>query len=117
MKELHKKALKAYLDMFTIHIDTKTKDTDFHKENEGFYETLFDVAHQIGEKNADLGWELESTSLEEKKQRAHDIIKELRLEVESYVKNNEITLWTEDLLGSLANDLEDIEGSSKAFLK
>ncbi len=117
MKELHKKALKAYLEMFTIHIDTKTKDADFHKENEGFYETLFEVAHKIGEKHADLGGELESSSLEEKKQRAHDIIKELRQEIENYARNNEITLWTEDLLGSLANDLEDIEWSSKAFLK
>lgn len=117
MKELHKKALKAYLEMFTIHIDTKSKDTDFHKENEGYYETLFKVAHEIGEKYTDLWGELESTSLEEKKKRAHEIIKELRQEVEKYKENNEITLWTEDLLGSLANDLEDIEWSSRAFLK
>jgi len=40
----------------------------------------------------------------------------IRFEIESYHKDNEITLWTEDLLWSLANDIEDIEGSSKAFL-
>lgn len=116
MKELHQKALKAYLEMLTIHIDTKSKDTEFHKENEWYYETLFKVAHEIGEKYTDLGWELENTSLEEKKKKAHEIIKNLRQEVENYARNNDLTLWTEDLLWSLANDLENIEWSSKAFL-
>ncbi len=117
MKDLHKKAIEAYIEMLTIHIDTKGKDIDFHKENEGFYETLFNVAHKVWEKYTDLGGELESTSLDEKKQRAHDIIKELIGEIEKYKEENEISLWTEDLLGSLANDLEDIEWSSRAFLK
>jgi len=47
MKELFQKAIKAYIDMLTIHIDTKTTDVVFHKETEKFYETLFDVAHEI----------------------------------------------------------------------
>ncbi|MFC1797789.1 hypothetical protein ACFLY2_01030 [Patescibacteria group bacterium] len=47
MKDLHEKAIKAYIDMLTIHIDTKTTDSTFHEKTEGFYDTLFEVAHTI----------------------------------------------------------------------
>lgn len=117
MKELHLIALKAYLDMFKLHIDTKTKDVLFHKETEVFYEKLFDVAHQIWEKYVDLGWNLEETSLNEKYFKANEIISNLRKEIENFEKNNDLTLWTQDMLWTIASDLEDIEGTSKAFLK
>ncbi len=117
MKELHQKAVKAYLDMLQIHIDTKTSDTDFHKETEVFYETLFNVAHTIWEKYVDLWGKLTNETLEQKKQRANDIVVNMRQEIEAYNKNNEISLWTEDLLGSHANSLEDMEGSFRALLK
>lgn len=117
MKDLYFTALKAYTDMLTLHIATKTSDNPFHKESESFYETLFDVAHKIWEKNIDLWWELVDLSLEDKKKKATEIIQNLLSEIESFKENNKITLWTEDLLGSLANSLEDIWWSSKAFLK
>ncbi len=117
MKELHLKAIKAYVDMLSIHIDTKTTDAVFHKETEAWYETLFDVAHEIWEKYVDLGGKLSDTSLDEKMKEANKIIKNLRKDIEDYKKNNEISLWTDDLLGSLANSLENIEGNSKGFLK
>jgi hypothetical protein len=47
MKNLYKKALEAHNAMLELHIDTKTSDAIFHKETETFYETLFDVAHEI----------------------------------------------------------------------
>lgn len=117
MKELHLLALKAYLDMLKLHIDTKTKDVVFHKETEVFYEKLFDVAHQIWEKYVDLGWSLEETSLNEKYFKANEIISNLRKEIENFEKNNDLTIWTQDMLWTIASDLEDIEGTSKAFLK
>jgi len=33
------------------------------------------------------------------------------------MKNNDVTLWTEDLLGSIANKLENIEWDSRCFIK
>jgi len=116
MKELHLKAIKAYIDMLSIHIDTKTKDTVFHKETEDFYNSLFDIAHKIWEKYVDLWWSLSETSLEDKKNKANSIIENLRKEIENYKENNEVSLWTEDLLWTLASDLEDIEWTSKSFL-
>ena len=117
MNDLYFKALKAYTEMLTLHINTKTTDNPFHKESESFYETLFDITHKIWEKHVDLWWDLIELSLEEKKKKAHDIIKTLKKEIEDYKENNKVTLWTEDLLGSLANSLEDIQWSAKAFLK
>lgn len=117
MKELHLKAIKAYIEMLSIHIDTKTSDSEFHKDTESFYETLFEVAHKIWEKHVDLWGKLSDDNLEYKKKKANEIIVNIRKEIENYKENNEVTLWTEDLLWSLANSLEDIEWTSRAFLK
>ena len=40
---------QLYTDMLDLHIGTKTNDIVFHKASEGFYETLFDVLHQVKE--------------------------------------------------------------------
>ena len=117
MKELYKKALEAYIKMLEIHIDTKTTDLVFHEKTWDFYEKLFDVAHQIWERYVDLDGKINETSIEEKKIQANKIIKELKAEIENYQKNNDLTLWTDDLLWWLADDLEDIEWTSKAFLR
>ncbi len=117
MKDLHLKAIKAYIEMLTIHIDTKTIDTEFHKETEIFYENLFEVAHKIWEKYVDLWGKLSENSLEEKKIKANSIIENIKKEIEDYKNNNKVSLWTEDLLWSLANSLENIEWTSKSFLK
>lgn len=117
MKNLYTKALNAYTEMLSLHIATKTTDNPFHKESESFYDTLFEVAHKIWEKHVDLWGDLFDISLEEKKKRALEIIVNLKKEIENYKENNKVSLWTEDLLGSLANSLEDIEWNSKAFLR
>ncbi len=117
MKELYQKALKAYLEMLEIHIDTKTTDVVFHEKTGDFYEKLFEVAHSIWERYVDLDGKLREDSLEEKKKRANEIISNLKKEIETYHEKNEITLGTEDLLGGLADELEDIEGTSKGFIR
>ncbi len=119
MKKLYKKAIEAYVEMLMIHIETKTKDHVFHKITEDFYETLFDIAHDIWEKNVDLGNNLSENKLDSNKakERANEIISKLRKDIEEYKNENEITLGTEDLLGSIANKLEQIEWDSKSFLK
>lgn len=117
MKELYKKALKAYLEMLEIHIDTKTTDVVFHEKTGDFYEKLFSVAHQLWERYVDLDGSLRNDSLDDKKKRVQEIISELRVEIENYQANNELSLWTDDLLWWLADELEDIEGTSKGFLR
>ncbi len=116
MKDLYLKAIKAYIEMLEIHIDTKTKDLLFHEKTADFYEKLFDTAHQIWERYVDLDGNLRDDSIESKKKRANEIIKNLKKEIEDYEKNNKLTLWTQDLLWGLADELEDIEWTSKAFL-
>lgn len=117
MKNLYEKALQAHWEMLKLHINTKTKDNLFHKASEEFYETLFEVAHKIWEKHVDLWWELSSNSLEDMRINANEIITDLKKEIEDYKRNNEVSLWTEDLLWTLASDLEDIEWTSRSFLK
>lgn len=117
MNDLYFKALKAYTEMLTIHINTKTTDNPFHNESESFYETLFDITHKIWEKHVDLWWDLIELSTDEKKKKSLEIIQNLLKEIEDYKNNNKVSLWTEDLLGSIANSLEDISWNAKAFIK
>ncbi|MCH8518794.1 hypothetical protein LAT59_03470 [Candidatus Gracilibacteria bacterium] len=116
MEKIFQKALAAHTAMLLLHIDSKTLDHDFHHATEEFYEGLFDTAHEIGEKYVDLGSHHESSDIIVKKQQAFDIIKNLREEIETYARNNTISLGTEDLLGSLVNKLEDMEGTAKSFI-
>lgn len=116
MEKIFQKALEAHTAMLLLHIDSKTLDHDFHQATESFYQGLFDVAHEIGEKYVDLWSHLETSDIKTKKQQAFDIIKKLREEIDSYARENELTLGTEDLLGGLANKLEDIQWTAKSFI-
>lgn len=116
MKDLYKKALEAYIAMLEIHINTKTTDALFHRETEAMYEKLFETAHSIGERHVDLGWCLTDDDLAKQKQDAYALIKNLRQEMERYTEDNQISIGTEDMLWSLAGDLEDIEGTARGFI-
>ena len=116
MIELFEKAVLAYIEMLKIHINTKTTDIVFHKATEEFYEILFKVAHEIWEKYVDLWGKVIDTNLDKQKNRAYELIDSLRKDIQEYAKNNEITLGTEDLLGSLVNDLENIQWTAKGFI-
>ena len=115
MKKLYKKALKAYIEMLEIHIDTKTKDYAFHKATEEFYEILFKIAHEIGERHVDLWGKLSQDSLATQKKKAKAIIEQLQVEIKNYAENNELSMGTEDLLGSLMGDLDNIAWTVKSF--
>jgi len=116
MNDLYKKAMEAYLEMVSIHIDTKTQDLWFHKTTEEFYDKLFSVAHRIWERYVDLGGKVNELSLQEKKKRANEIISNLLKDIEEYRSKNELTLGTDWLIWWLSDELEDIKWTSKAFL-
>jgi len=117
MKELYLKALQSYIKMLEIHINTKTQDPVFHEKTEEFYEWLFKVAHEIWEKHIDLWWSLKDSDVDSQKEEALNTMKELLNEIEQYKDNNEVTLWSEDLLWSLANDIENMIWTAKSFKK
>lgn len=124
MKSIYNSSLNLYINVLNIHIKTKTSDVVFHQVTEEFYEKLFDVSHKIGEKIIDLGWKLEFSNIEDSKEKTVWDMKEyvykgidsLIKEIENYKKNNEVSLWTEDLLRSIANELEEMRLTAKAFI-
>ncbi len=116
MKDLFKKAMDAYVEMLILHIDTKTMDAEFHEMSARFYETLFNTAHTIGEKYVDLGNKIDKWTLQEKIKLANKLIAEVKVAVEKEEKKKTTSLGTKDLLGTLANDLENIQGTAKSFL-
>ena len=117
MKNLYLKALKAYVEMLEIHIDTKTSDLVFHEKTWDFYEKLFEIAHSIWERYVDLDWKLRDDSLDLKKQKSLEILKNLLKDIEDFWENNKLSYWTDDLLWWIADDLEDLIWTAKWFNK
>lgn len=117
MKNLYLKALKAYLEMLEIHIDTKTSDLVFHEKTWDFYEKLFEIAHSIWERYVDLDWKLRDDSLDLKKQKSLEILKSLLKDIEDFWENNKLSYGTDDLLWWIADDLEDLIWTAKWFNK
>lgn len=116
MNTLFEKAFETYKAMLLLHMDSKTLDNDFHQATEVFYGGLFDIAHEVWEKYVDLWSHHETSDILTKKQQAVWLIASLRKDMEQYVQDNDITLGTEDMLGSLANKLEDLEWTAKSFV-
>ena len=115
MNNLYKKLIVAHNKMLQLHIDTKTKDSWVHEATELFYEGLFDVAHKIGERHVDLWGKIESKSLETMEGEIQQIIVDAKNDIEVYNKENNLSIWTQNLLGTLVNDLENMQGNSKAL--
>lgn len=116
MNELFEKAFAAYTQMLKIHINTKTMDRDFHEATEAFYDTLFKCAHKIWEKHVDLGGRLSGEKLQEEKELALKTLEDFKKELEEFNTKWNISLWTEDLLWSLANDIEFSVGTAKGYV-
>lgn len=116
MQQLFDTAFAAYTQMLKIHINTKTMNRDFHEATEAFYNTLFEAAHKIGEKHVDLGGRLSGEDLQTEKELALKTLKDFRDELEKYNDTADMSLGTEDLIGSLANDIEFDMGTAKGYV-
>lgn len=58
LKKLFLDSLLAYIEMVEIHLDTKTVDKITHELTRDFYELLFNITHEIGERYVDLDGQL-----------------------------------------------------------
>lgn len=106
MKETYIKILKAYLEMLEIHINTKTIDPIFHQKTQEFYEKLFDIAHNLWERFIDLDWKIRNDSIQEQKTRALELLTQSLKDLEDLNSNWNLSLWTQDLVWWLADELE-----------
>jgi DNA-binding ferritin-like protein len=76
------------LRMTELHIGTKTNDVLFHKTSAEFYETLFEVWHQIAEKSQDIGID-SPIDCEVAKKEAYSLLMETKNELEDMINKNE----------------------------
>lgn len=76
-----------YKEMFFLHVNTKTNDIVFHKASEGFYETLFSVAHGVAEAMQDTKM---SSPTDNKKARSqsYNILEKAKKMLETMVESN-----------------------------
>ena len=104
-----------YIRLLCIHIQSLTTGSQFHKDTERAYETLFDTAHPILEMLQALG-AMPTTDCEEDWQEAYDLIEEAKTIVEWLVKSNK-DIWYDNLLRGKLEDLNMLCGTFKQYTK
>ena len=108
--------LKLYVESLKIHIGTKTKCPVFHKFTEEVYDQLFEVFHDLAEKQEDIQ-EGQYTTEDEKeaKQRIYDIVEQVKELVDE--NKGDYTTWYDNLARGLVDKLEFLCGNARAFLE
>lgn len=107
------KLFNLYKKMLLLHIGTKTNDLVFHQASENFYNTLFDVFHQISEKKQDIE-EDEFIDCEEARAGAYLLLKEAKSIAETLIKSK-TTVWIDNLLRGFVDKLEFDIGTARGL--
>ncbi|UFX82741.1 hypothetical protein [Candidatus Absconditicoccus praedator] len=91
MQKLYKDLLQNYIEMLDIHIDCKQTDMPFHEITEEFYEKLFEIAHEIGERHVDDGGRTRDDSVQDQKQKAASLLSDTVQKLESSLENDDLS--------------------------
>lgn len=116
MQELFYLLFNLYRRSVEAHIRSKTECYPFHKFSEQAYLTLFEVAHKIGERSEDICEPINGMDDDAYKMDLYNAIEEAKNKLELYASMNN-SVGTDNLLRGLIDDLEDLCGSARAFIK
>ncbi len=116
MQNLYKDLLDNYIEMLDIHIDCKQTDMPFHEETEHFYEKLFEIAHELGERHVDDWHRTRTDSLDEQKQRANDIANDTVRKIQDQLESENISIEARQMLEKYLEDAKKIQEWTKKFL-
>ena len=106
---------QIYKRLLEIHIQSFTTWTQFHKDTEEAYNTLFDVFHAISEMQQAL-WQEPTTDCCDNGQESYDLIEEAKSINEKLVKSNK-EIWFDNLLRSLSEKLVLLCWNFKQYTK
>ncbi len=99
--------------MFLLHVGTKTNDIVFHKASEGFYETLFDVAHGVAEAMQDTKMN-SPINAKQARTQSYDILEKAKGLLESMVNENK-DIAMDNVLRGLVDKLWVECGTARGF--
>ena len=110
-------AVTAYLQIFRMHVRTKTLDRQIlHKFLEEAYEQIFDIMHEIGERAEDIGDETGIMDEEDCARVSYEVIENLKKNIEEQIEEGDNSVGTDNLLRTHVDELEKLCGSSRAYL-
>jgi len=108
------KLFEAFKKVLEIHIKTKTYDSQFHEKTKEFYELLFDVFHQISEKEVDISEK--SDVSDEVYNEVYDLIEDVKNMIEDKVAEKN-SIWMDNLLRWFVDKLEFACWDARAFVR
>lgn len=109
------KLFNLYKRVLLAHIMTKTTNSQFHEKSEEFYDLLFKCFHLISEKEQDI-WLADAWDCEEHIDDTYNTLEEAKVIIEARIKQKN-SVWMDNLLRGLADELEWACGNAKAFIK
>lgn len=117
MNELVNAAADAENKLKDIHFSNKCTDPVFHEYLAGLYEFAFSVRHRLAERMADLDAPvIGAKSKQEFRKEAYDIIEWLKVQIEEFIWKDKPTIWTDNLLRGIADEMEWHLGNTKPYL-
>ncbi len=117
--ELYKDALRAAAGILNVHIRTKSMPGawDFHQATD-IWEGLFDIAHDIGEMNEDLGCPIApEADCAKLKAEACSLIENLKAKLEACAADPKTSVAMDNLVRGAAEKLQTHYGTLMAFKK
>jgi len=124
MLDLYYYLLQNYILMLGIHIHVKTLNHEFHEETQERYELLFDIAHEVGERFVDLGWELfPEYNIEALAVKAKNLLEETKdvldkcIDMKKDNPDSKMTKWVQALLTEKISKLEFEIGNARSFVR
>ena len=104
-----------YKKLLLLHVGTKTNEPIFHEKSAGFYELLFDIFHEVSEKNQDI-WEDKPVDCKKATKDALTLLEEAKWLVEDMIEESN-TYGKDNLLRWLADKLEFQIGTAKSLVE
>lgn len=101
--------------LLLLHIGTKTNDPLFHEKSAAFYQIVFDIFHEVSEKNQDI-WEDKPVDCEEARQETYDLLEEAKELLEEMIEEDN-SYGKDNLLRWLVDKLEFQCWNAKGFIE
>lgn len=116
MHDLYEKGTELFNKILTTHVSNIWTDPTFH-EFLNIYNKILVIVHDIGEKSAAIWEPIETILNEDARQEIYDTIDEFKIEIEDYIKADKPTIWADNMLRWIVEQLEQLCISAYWFIE
>ena len=116
MHDLYEQTKELLIKILDTHVSNIWTDPTFH-EFLNIYNDILVITHDIWEKSAAIWEPIEKIINEDARQEIYDEIDSLKTSITDFIKADKPTIWADNKLRSILDDLEQICIKSEWFIE